>query len=95
MTDVVVITESNTNVVEVIQPPAVADAVSAPPPQIVEVVAIGPQGPQGPQGPAGLDTIAGYPTTGVSSPIDGDVLGFNGSAWYNRKQETLSDGGNF
>lgn len=92
MTDIVVITESSTNVVEVSQPPSISETIDAAPPQIVEVVA---SGPQGPPGPSGNSDIGGYPTSGISSPINGDVLGFNGSAWYNRAQETLSDGGNF
>ena len=56
--------------------------------QIVEVVS------QGPQGPAGPNTIGGYGFS-IDGEIDGDVLGFNGASWYNRRQETLSDGGNF
>lgn len=96
MTDVVVITESSTNIVEVTQPPQSTDVVESPPPTIVDVVAVGPQGPPGPQGPAGsISEIGGYPTTGVSTPNNGDILGFNGTTWYNRAQETLSDGGNF
>lgn len=54
----------------------------------------GPQGPQGPQGNPGPNAIGGYPIT-VASATNGDVLSFNGSAWYNRLQETLADGGNF
>ena len=78
------------DVVEIIRdlPPQVVEVVNDSEPEIVEVVAAGPQGPSGP------NSIAGYGFA-IEDEIDGDVLGFNGTAWYNRRQETLSDGGNF
>lgn len=57
-------------------------------PQIVTIAAEGPQGAPGP------NSIGGYGFA-IDNVIDGDVLGFNGAAWYNRHQETLTDGGNF
>lgn len=54
----------------------------------------GPQGPEGPQGPAGETTLGGYPAVIVSASA-GDVLGFNGAAWYNRPDTDVTDGGNF
>jgi hypothetical protein len=54
----------------------------------------GPQGPAGPTGPAGPNAIGGYPIS-ISSATSGDMLSFDGSVWYNRAQESVSDGGNF
>lgn len=54
----------------------------------------GPTGPQGPQGDPGPSEIGGYPIS-IASAATGDVLSFNGSAWYNRSELTLTDGGNF
>lgn len=42
-------------------------------------------------GAGGLD---GYPVF-VSAPQQGDVISFNGSAFVNRVQTELTDGGNF
>lgn len=42
-------------------------------------------------GSGGLD---GYPVF-VSAPKTGDVISFNGSAFVNRGQTELTDGGNF
>lgn len=91
MSDIVIVQTVETDVAEVIQEPAIVVVVDQPAPQIVEVVAVGPQGPPGAIGGA---EIGGYPIS-ISSANDGDVLGFNGAAWYNRAQETLTDGGNF
>lgn len=57
----------------------------------------GEQGPQGPQGPAGSFDIIGYPVVQVGDLQNGDVLSFATDimAWYNRNQDTLTDGGNF
>lgn len=59
--------------------------------QLVNVVAAGPQGPQG---PPGLATIGGYGFN-IAGLTAGDVLSFSGSAWYNRDDESVTDGGNF
>jgi hypothetical protein len=82
-----------TDVVEIIRDlaPQVVEVVSDPNPQVIEVVAAGPQGPAGTPGP---NSIGGYGFA-IEDEVNGDVLGFNGTAWYNRRQETLSDGGNF
>lgn len=82
-----------TDVVEIIRDlaPQIVEVVSDPAPQVVEVLAAGPQGPAGAPGPS---SIGGYGFS-IEDEINGDVLGFNGSVWYNRRQETLSDGGNF
>jgi hypothetical protein len=79
-----------TDVVEIIvdNPPQIIEVVKDPEPQIVEVIAAGPQGAVGP------NSIGGYGFS-IDDEIDGDVLGFDGSVWYNRRQESLSDGGNF
>jgi hypothetical protein len=81
-----------TDVVEVIRDlaPQIVDVYVDQEPTIVNVVAVGPQGPPGPASP----DIAGYPVS-AEDLINGDVLGFNGAAWYNRRQESLADGGNF
>mgnify|MGYP006921297475 CR=1 FL=1 len=79
-----------TDVVEIIRDlePEIIEVFENPQPTIVEVIAAGPQGPAGP------NEIGGYGIA-IDDVINGDVLGFNGAAWYNRRQETLSDGGNF
>lgn len=77
-----VITESPPKVVKV--------ATGASAPKIVKVSSPGPQGPAGPP----LGGIAGY-SFNISGLTNGDILGFNGSAWYNRDQESITDGGNF
>lgn len=51
-------------------------------------------GAVGPQGPPGLATIGGYGFN-ISGLTSGDILGFNGSAWYNRDDNSITDGGNF
>lgn len=97
--DVVEIVSTNTVVV-----------VDPAPPDIVNVVAAGPQGPAGaagPQGPAGAQgpagpqgpagsgtTIGGYNVNMVGGDPD-DLLSFTGSAWTNRPQVQVTDGGNF
>lgn len=82
-----------TDVVEIIRDlaPEIVEVFQNPQPTVVEVVA---QGPQGPAGPSGNNDIGGYGFA-INGIANGDVLGFNGAAWYNRRQETLSDGGNF
>lgn len=95
MSDIVIVQTVETDVAEITQEPAIVVVVDQPAPQIVEVVAMGPQGPQGVPGTGGSDTsLGGFPLS-VAGASDGDVLGFNGTAWYNRPQETLADGGNF
>ena len=81
------------NVVEIIRDlaPEIVEVFENPQPTVVEVLAAGPQGPSG---PPGSSSIGGYGFA-IDDAINGDVLGFNGAAWYNRRQETLSDGGNF
>lgn len=59
--------------------------------QKVNVVAAGPQGPKG---DPGLSTIGGYGFN-FSGLTPGDLLSFSGSAWYNRDDESVTDGGNF
>lgn len=93
MNDQVIITEQdNTIVVEndSVQIVVVEETQQS----IVEVMAQGPQGPTGPQGPSGSAAIGGHEVL-LAGEQDGDVLGFNGVVWYNRRQETLADGGNF
>lgn len=84
-TETIVVQQTNQQIVEVIQPPT---------PQIIEVVQQGVQGPPGPPGP---NTIGGYPIIMDGSANNGDVLSFSTSimAWYNRAEQTLTDGGNF
>ena len=83
----------SSDVVEIIrdQPPEIVEVFQNPQPTLIQVVAAGPQGPQG---PSGSSDIGGYGVS-ISDAINGDVLGFNGTVWYNRRQETLTDGGNF
>ena len=83
----------SSDVVEIIrdQPPELIEVFQNPQPTLIEVVAAGPAGPAG---PAGNNDIGGYGFS-IEEITNGDVLGFNGAAWYNRRQETLSDGGNF
>lgn len=82
-----------TDVVEIIRDlaPKIIDVYADQEPTIINVVAVGPQGPPG---PSGSNEIAGYPVS-ASDLINGDVLAFNGAAWFNRRQESLADGGNF
>lgn len=83
----------STDVVEIIRDlaPEIVEVFQNPQPTVVEVVSAGPQGPAG---PAGNSDIGGYGFS-IAGITNGDVLGFNGTVWYNRRQETLSDGGNF
>lgn len=60
----------------------------------VQKVAVVSAGPQGPQGPPGISTIGGYGFN-FSGLTAGDILSFSGSAWYNRDDESVTDGGNF
>ena len=93
------------NVVEVVETNTVV--VVDPQPQIIDVVSVGPQGVQGVQGPAGAQgpagpqgpagsgtTIGGYNVNMVGGDPD-DLLSFTGSAWTNKPQVQVTDGGNF
>lgn len=94
--------------VVVVQPRPNTVAVELPQTSVVEVVAVGPQGiagPAGPQGPQGVQgppgeasgdatSIVGYPVTLASGQPD-DLLSFTGSAWTNKPQEHVTDGGNW
>lgn len=70
--------------------PPTLKVVTNAPPNIVKVSSPGPQGPAGPP----LGGIAGY-SFNISDLTAGDLLGFNGSTWYNRDDESVTDGGNF
>lgn len=59
-----------------------------------QTLVVSAPGPQGPQGEPGENVIGGY-AVAVEDLANGDVLSFTGTAWSNRRQETLSDGGNF
>lgn len=66
-------------------------------PDLVQVSvpgAQGPQGIQGPQGEPGDSGIGGYGFNIENIAAD-DVLAFSGTAWVNRPQVRLTDGGNF
>ena len=52
-------------------------------------------GPQGPQGPAGANSLASLTDVAVSNVASGDVLRYSDSAWRNRPESLLIDGGNF
>jgi hypothetical protein len=52
-------------------------------------------GPQGPQGPPGNTQLSDLTDVFVSSPASGDVLRYSDSAWRNRPEILLIDGGNF
>lgn len=54
----------------------------------------GPQGIQGPQGPQGPNTFGGYGFTNNGMGV-GDLMSFNGTAWTNLPQPSVTDGGNF
>lgn len=96
--------------VVVVQPQPNVVAVEMPQTSVVEVVTAGPQGPAGPagpagasgaqgpagpQGPAGSSTqVGGYNVVMVGGDPD-DLLSFTGSAWTNKPQVQVTDGGNF
>jgi hypothetical protein len=88
-----------TDVVEIIRDltPQIVEVIQDLEPTVIEVLARGPQGPQGPAGPSGSADIGGYPVQMIGEAENNDVLSFGSDimAWYNRKQETLTDGGNF
>lgn len=65
--------------------PDVVEVPVTPAPDVVEVVARGPQGP---------NQIAGVPFA-INGLAEGDVLSYGSAAWRNRRQENLTDGGNF
>lgn len=69
--------------------------IEQPVPTIVEVVTRGPQGIPGDIGGGGnAIAILGYPVQLVDGQED-DLLSFTGSAWRNKPQEKVTDGGNF
>lgn len=93
------------NTVEIVQTQSLASAtqtietvvvVQEAAPEIVEVVAAGPQGIQGPPGSSSNDAayILGVPITFADEQPD-DLLSFTGSAWVNKPQAQVTDGGNF
>lgn len=55
----------------------------------------GAKGIDGIQGPNGQATIIGTRDIQIVNLQAGDVLSFDSTNWINRKQELLSDGGNF
>jgi len=61
-----------------------------------EIAVQGPPGPPGPKGDSGTQeiTVNGFEIQ-IDAAAEGDVLSFSGSHWGNRRQETLTDGGNF
>lgn len=97
------------DVIEVGQPDVVV-VVEPQPAEVVQVVSVGPQGPagqagaQGPVGPAGpqgppgtgsdATSIQGYPVSLSAGQTD-DLLYFTGTAWSNKPQVQVTDGGNF
>lgn len=54
----------------------------------------GDQGIQGPQGIDGPNAIGGAPIV-IGGLATDDILKYDGSAWSNRPQTVLTDGGNF
>lgn len=52
-------------------------------------------GPQGPQGPPGSNALGSLSDVSVSNVASGDVLRYSDSAWRNRPEQLLIDGGNF
>lgn len=52
-------------------------------------------GPQGPPGPAGSNALANLTDVSVSNVAAGDILRYSDSAWRNRPEHLLIDGGNF
>lgn len=91
-----------TDIVEIIRdvPPEVVEVVSSPEPTVIEVELRGIQGVKGDKGdkgdPADL-TIGGYPVSAVDTVENNDVISFSSNLmlWYNKRQELLTDGGNF
>lgn len=67
--------------------------VQTPAPEIVEVVAVGPQGIQGPPG-NDASFLLGVPIAFTDGQPD-DLLSFTGSVWRNKPQAQVTDGGNF
>lgn len=109
-TATVIISSDDTNLVEVQHVIENTVVVEQPTPILVEVVSAGPQGPAGavgPQGPQGVQGVQGPPGTGVDAvsivgyPVQlasgnpDDLLSFTGSAWTNKPQVQVTDGGNF
>lgn len=90
MSDTIIVTSDGTTL-QVVSTPAAVVEVIQPVTSIVEVAAAGPQGPPG---PSGGSTIGGHPVV-VTSAQNGDLLGFNGTSWYNRADTDVTDGGNF
>lgn len=97
---IVVLQVGENNLVEVFDDLAAVIPVVQPPPEIVDVVAVGPQGiqgpvgPQGPPGPTDATSIVGYPVVLSSGQAD-DLLSFTGSEWTNKPMTQVTDGGNW
>lgn len=51
-------------------------------------------GALGPQGPSGESTIAGSPIL-ITDLQSNDLISYNGLNWINRRQEIVTEGGNF
>lgn len=91
-----------TDIVEIIRdvPPEVVEVVNPPEPTVIEVELRGIQGVKGDKGdkgdPAELE-LGGYPISVVDTVQDNDVISFSSNLmlWYNKRQELLTDGGNF
>lgn len=90
MTDTVVISGNGTTL-EVISPASNVVEVIQPVTQVLEVAAVGPQGPAG---LSGSSAIGGFEVV-IAGAQNGDLLGFNGTNWYNRRDNDVTDGGNF
>ncbi|MFZ5548085.1 MAG: hypothetical protein ACOZJX_05270 [Pseudomonadota bacterium] len=53
MADTIVVIERETELIEILETPAVLEIVAAPAPEVIEIVDAGPQGPRGQPGPPG------------------------------------------
>jgi hypothetical protein len=74
----------------IVEPPGPLLVVVEPPGPVL-VAEVAAQGPPGPPGPA---EIGGFGIH-LHDTSDGDLLSLQGSHWTNRRQDTLTDGGNF
>jgi hypothetical protein len=90
------------DIVEIIRdvPPEIIEVLSPPEPKIIEVELRGIQGVKGEKGDKGDQAdleIGGYPVSLVDEAENNDVISFSSNLmlWYNRRQELLTDGGNF
>jgi hypothetical protein len=91
---VVAVDQPPPQIVEVTQQPSIAVVMEQAAPQIVEIVARGPQGPPGDILNGNASSILMYPVQMVDGQPD-DLLSFTGSAWVNKSQQKVTDGGNF